>query len=638
MVFNVSLAIGAASEKKQWMCIQRSSTLETSLLNKVCCRLNRGSSKQYFPVLTQTNADTEGIEIDFKKIVAEATRDINEPLVTEEDSRTMNLFYVQKGWYGNTELRLLTEEAVWEKFKCLEGFGEKVAVLKSVLVKLIGSLSSTSFHMRSALGDSEKRISFRSLTSAKSKSDYVSSFLKVFFFVINIVNSPMPQLLKITREIETATHAFVANVSEKTLLSLLNVLMSEIVHDPDDSKSFFVLLVKLWCLKPNRRLQSVENVGRFGSNIIYLLKLAIIGLSKDENGQVDWEKFDIYKKVMDPKEHYAGTSLILIVSFAQSINLKTKKLPNIVEIIPARLITIDGIRFELDSVRKVYLQCLECIQRIQKSLLLGLEVSIDTINLVDNHGCQERNYCYRHCTEDGNRLFNEAILMHVCKDDMLRNEFILSLRNNTIVWIAERVRKYVELYNAFIQKLICLIHIGSGMPARSCELETYKFVGGVSSSRTMFLNGDLIFFFVEYSKTNNLSMGSKNTVRFLDQFASPILIIDKLIIRPILRVISKVILQDAPHAYGVDIFVKNGIRMHVYQIRADFAKVFRSYSETSISFAQYRHIARHMANILLGLEINYDEDEEEEDEYLDLFAPQLGHSSTISNNKCHFFN
>lgn len=100
----------------------------------------------------------EDVEIDLKKIIAKATRDINGPLITEEDSRTMNLFYVQNGWYGNTELRLLSDEAVWERFKCPEGFGEKVAGLKSVLVNLLESLCSTSFHMRSALGDLEKRI------------------------------------------------------------------------------------------------------------------------------------------------------------------------------------------------------------------------------------------------------------------------------------------------------------------------------------------------------------------------------------------------------------------------------------------------------------------------------------------------
>ena len=76
-----------------------------------------------------------------------------------------------------------------------------------------------------------------------------------------------------------------------------------------------------------------------------------------------------------------------------------------------------------------------------------------------------------------------------------------------------------------------LIHVRSGMPVRSTEMETYRIVNGSSASRTVFFLNE-VFLHCWYSKTRAVRQANRGVSRFLDPEAS-IVLTDLLVIRPL---------------------------------------------------------------------------------------------------------
>ena len=58
---------------------------------------------------------------------------------------------------------------------------------------------------------------------------------------------------------------------------------------------------------------------------------------------------------------------------------------------------------------------------------------------------------------------------------------------------------YLQTYTEHLKNMLIAIHIGSGMPARSTEIETYRLQDGRSTKGNVFYMGKNVCFHAEYS-------------------------------------------------------------------------------------------------------------------------------------------
>ena len=104
---------------------------------------------------------------------------------------------------------------------------------------------------------------------------------------------------------------------------------------------------------------------------------------------------------------------------------------------------------------------------------------------------------------DKNRCIDEKIrsslLTYILTNEELRRRFILT--PNKIEYCATEAMKYLAIYDDYVSHMVILIHIGSGMPARATELETFRIRNGPTTCRNVFYHcGQIFFFFVNTAR------------------------------------------------------------------------------------------------------------------------------------------
>ena len=65
------------------------------------------------------------------------------------------------------------------------------------------------------------------------------------------------------------------------------------------------------------------------------------------------------------------------------------------------------------------------------------------------------------------------LLSHIYSKHELKTRFIYGLGSGEAIFNVDAALEYVALYNEYVANVVAVIHIGSGMPARGGELETY---------------------------------------------------------------------------------------------------------------------------------------------------------------------
>ena len=91
------------------------------------------------------------------------------------------------------------------------------------------------------------------------------------------------------------------------------------------------------------------------------------------------------------------------------------------------------------------------------------------------------------------------LLSHIYSKHKLKTRFIYGLGSGEAIFNVDAARGYVALYNEYVANVVAVIHIGSGMPARGGELETYRIRNSHSCARSTYFLGRNIFFCAEYS-------------------------------------------------------------------------------------------------------------------------------------------
>eukprot|EP00731_Ephydatia_muelleri_P032353 Em0023g860a len=292
-------------------------------------------------------------------------------------------------------------------------------------------------------------------------------------------------------------------------------------------------------------------------------------------------------------------------------------------------VIVGGITLSLDSLQAAYHKSLAKCQTAMQTLLMIIwsvapHIMAHKDSLVD-HDCR--------C----------SLLRHILENEGLKARFVSAINaDNVVQYSSKEAQRYLEDWDDYIENMLLVIHLGSGLPARATELETLRIVGGESAKRSIFVVDGLVMLLTEYNKTRSMTKANKAIARFLDEKATMVLLNDLLIVRPFVCSITSFLSTNDNNVYGTHLFVHRE-KMEAPRIRNVFSTKFKEHGGHSISFGEYRHLAKHYA-LKLKIKFAWQDEEDEEagqdEEHRDwetLQCEQFGHNHRWVSVKWHQF-
>lgn len=117
------------------------------------------------------------------------------------------------------------------------------------------------------------------------------------------------------------------------------------------------------------------------------------------------------------------------------------------------------------------------------------------------------------------------LLDRVLANDWLKEEFVYLTNEGQVRWKKAAVKLYVSKVEAFLERLLLLIHLTSGQPARGTELVSLRHVNTAQGHhRNIFIEDGVVGTVTTYHKGYNVTGSTKIIHRYLPREVSELLI------------------------------------------------------------------------------------------------------------------
>jgi hypothetical protein len=146
----------------------------------------------------------------------------------------------------------------------------------------------------------------------------------------------------------------------------------------------------------------------------------------------------------------------------------------------------------------------------------------------------------------------------------------------------ELVVRHQEKVFEFGRKLLCLIHLVYGNPARSTELVSLRWFNG-QDQRNVFVEGDLLCLAIRYKKTIRITRNSKAVYRFLPACVSNLIYHYILMLNTLQVALITLTPGYAPSPYLIGSIKDNGVLLL-------FRSVFEEKSGIVLKFSEFRQL------------------------------------------------
>lgn len=339
-----------------------------------------------------------------------------------------------------------------------------------------------------------------------------------------------------------------------------------LLEEGDPSNAVLVLFVRFSCRTEDRSLRSADDISRLCAKLIYLAKLCILNLASAVETSKDC-RVDNIKRLL-PSIRVDNFNI-----FSELCNLKAlasnaaMSANRPARIAPATAngfdVVIRGVRLHADHIGIVYRWALDTCKSILEELFLGTATSgLCLQNVHDDFANNAVGYqvmAHRDPTTD--QAIRSSVLNHVLSDEKLRSKYVESYTaQSTVIYKLSEARAYLDRYDQYIENLLLIVHIGSGMPARAPELAAYRLCNGQSSARSVYYDSRSVFFHAIYNKSRSMRGKNRAIARYLDEEASHVILTDVLLVRPFVCSLALSIGVDS-NVYGQHVFVKSCVQL-----------------------------------------------------------------------------
>lgn len=614
------------------------STFEECLLQSACI----GNSKRYFQVLaSEQQSLTE--EHSWDQIIWNSTEILRSQERPLEDFRTRRQFFTDRGWFIDPqEARVITERRMVEFSECPTIFAADNDTISTWIIGYFNSVKDWDVHYRYKL--SSEGHMFRYLQTNDSRTAYARAMIDLLYFSINLLNHPVDFYYTASVSILQAKVRFERLRTKDSLVDFLYQLGMEPLVSTTRSSSCVMTFLRVSCLLPNGALLTEERIGQNAARIVYIIKMVYYIYYREGPGR--WDDFERNLGALHGDGMNVPASVFMLLKDAKKAAFEQRSPIAIFETRPGFEINFFGKLVRYDKFPLIVQASRSKISRLKMQLSVGLVFAdIDTGKVIDDFSNRDSDYGMVYNATGYSKRY---IIESICRNETLRGQFLNveeTVETGRLVWRSDAVKRYLKIYDLFIEELAFFIHLTSGMPARATELETYTIRNTASSQRSVFLKGKKLFFYATYSKTNNMSSSRKRICRFLDEAGTLTLLFDLFYLRPFISVLARSESQNDNNVYYYFLFVKNGQKMTAAQIRMVFAEKFIDYGSLAITFQEFRHLAKHISLKLLKAppipeafeDVGSDDEGEGEVGHISTLATawssQLGHTRGVAHKR-----
>jgi hypothetical protein len=187
----------------------------------------------------------------------------------------------------------------------------------------------------------------------------------------------------------------------------------------------------------------------------------------------------------------------------------------------------DVVNLSVAAFKKFVADQVAQAQKLLEGLLLlhpseqlhKLGVGIKMHQLVDNAVEGSRGYSFLQHPDNLKGALPDKrnwLLRRVLHNDWLQDEFIEEGRAPQVLWKTRRVEEYMQQVDAFLERLLLLVHLTSGQPARGTELLTLRYENTLHGHhRSVFIDNGMVSTVTSYHKGYSVTGSTSIIHRYL---------------------------------------------------------------------------------------------------------------------------
>ena len=207
----------------------------------------------------------------------------------------------------------------------------------------------------------------------------------------------------------------------------------------------------------------------------------------------------------------------------------------------------------------------------------------------------KRNRCSDHTLD---------LVRHIVGDVRLCARFVERVDETgagRIVWRRDALKEWMHTVGKWLQKLLSIVHLVAGQPARGVELLACGTRNTTAQPRGVYYVDGLVMLLTLYGKADGQRGRQQPVARFLDRGTSVLLVSYLTYVREMEIVASGVLhTEDATARYGQLLAVKGGQAMSSRELSKGMDRMFLTHLKVSVTLGPWRHMAVAWMHRFLG--------------------------------------
>ncbi|MCJ1360602.1 MAG: hypothetical protein MMC33_010610 [Icmadophila ericetorum] len=208
--------------------------------------------------------------------------------------------------------------------------------------------------------------------------------------------------------------------------------------------------------------------------------------------------------------------------------------------------------------------------------------------LHDDPSNATKGWSFLHDSRGGDRWLLDRVLTH----DSLRDNFIdVKGPTHQIFWKGSAAKGYIHEIDAFLERLLLLVHITSGQPARGTEILSLQHMNTlIGQHRSIFVEGGLVGTVTAYHKGYSVA-GSTNIIhRYLPKEVGELVLYYLWLILPFRKKLELLALQSR-EGHSPFLWPKGQANWDSSRLSTVLQREARAQLHTSMNIMTYRHAA-----------------------------------------------
>jgi hypothetical protein len=258
--------------------------------------------------------------------------------------------------------------------------------------------------------------------------------------------------------------------------------------------------------------------------------------------------------------------------------------------------------FSMDALRKfIAVQVDKAQKELEGLLLLHPDEARDDVvpqvllyRLHDNHSNEKKGWNFLQDQRNADQLQqggNRWLLDRVLENDWLRDEMLAMSPESQLQWKKKAVQAYFDKVDAFLERLLLLVHMTGGQPPRGTELIGLQHSNSAyGQHRSVFVEEGLIGTVTSYHKGYNIAGSTKIVHRYLPKEVSELLVYYLWLVLPFWQQLD-ILVYKRKHPHSTFLWPKQNGTWDPSRLTNVISREARLYLNTSLGILTYRHLA-----------------------------------------------